>query len=391
MTIKTTPLFYLGSLSAFALITFDLYQPALPVIVKEFNASYALGQLTFSLYLFVFGLAQLFWGPIVDHFGRNKALATSLSIFFMATLACIFATNIYMLICARAIQAFSACCASIVSISSTRDCEDSTERARIISYISMIVSASPVFAPLIGSLMLIYFSWQADFVLMLLFAVYLFVCSRFFLYESPFFEYETKTLKIGSWLKVYKTILTHKKLWIAIINLTGGFTMLMIFIVNAAYLLMEKLHFSPLMFAILFGINGSTIIIGNYAGIKLREKYSLIWNIKLGSKLLALGAVLMCLFYLFFGLHLITLAPAVLISFSTNFTIAPVIALLLADYNQNTATVTALMNTTRMSLSAVFAGLVGTLLVSNLVFLPISLLIFSIICLISGHLFKENP
>ena len=179
---RTTPLFFLGSMSAFALVTFDLYQPSLPAIIQYFDTTYALGQLTFSLYLFVFGLSQLIWGPFVDHFGRRRVLPVSLIIFLLATIACIVAESITMLIVARAVQGFAACCASVVSISSTRDCNDSTERARLLSYLSMIVSASPIFAPLIGSIVFLHFGWQANFILMALFGIYLMVMSFYVLY-----------------------------------------------------------------------------------------------------------------------------------------------------------------------------------------------------------------
>ena len=68
-TKTTTPLFYLGLLSAFSLLAFDLFQPALPAITNYFNTTQSVGQLTLSLFLFVYGVSQLFWGPIIDHYG----------------------------------------------------------------------------------------------------------------------------------------------------------------------------------------------------------------------------------------------------------------------------------------------------------------------------------
>lgn len=386
---RTTPLFFLGSMSAFALVTFDLYQPSLPAIVQYFETTYALGQLTFSLYLFVFGLSQLIWGPLVDHFGRRRVLPVSLILFLLATIACIVAQSITMLIIARAIQGFSACCASVVSISSTRDCDDSAERARLISYISMIVSASPVFAPLIGSIIFIHFGWQANFILMALFGIYLMIMGFYVLSESPRWLPPQKRFLLTRWIKAYKEMLTHRRLWIGIISITAAFSMLMALVVNAAYLIIEHLNLSPVVFSILFGINGSMIILGNYVGIKLREYHSLVWNIRLGYFLLLLSAVLMVALYLMIGLHILTLMPALFISLSCSIATPPALALTLSNYSRQAATATAMINTSRMSLSAVVAGSIGSMLVLHVSVLFYSLLFLAMISYITSFFFEE--
>lgn len=386
---RTTPLFFLGSMSAFALVTFDLYQPSLPAIIQYFDTTYALGQLTFSLYLFVFGLSQLIWGPFVDHFGRRRVLPVSLIIFLLATIACIVAESITMLIVARAVQGFAACCASVVSISSTRDCNDSTERARLLSYLSMIVSASPIFAPLIGSIVFLHFGWQANFILMALFGIYLMVMSFYVLYESPEWLLPQKRFLLTHWIKAYREMLTHRRLWVGIISITAAFSMVMTLVLNAAYLIIEHLNQSPLLFSILFGINGSMIILGNYVGIKLREYHSLVWNIRLGYLLLLLSTVLMAVLYLMIGLHLLTLMPALFISLSCSIATPPALALTLSNYSKQAASATAMINTSRMSLSAVVAGSIGSMLVLHLSVLIYSLLFLAMISYITSFFFEE--
>lgn len=137
----------LGLLSAFSLLTFDLYQPSLPFITHFFNTNARLSQLTLSIYLFVFGVSQLIWGPLIDHFGRRRVLFASLILALVASLMCAYAINIYVLIVGRALQGFSLCCSQLLSLSASRDVEDNVERAKLLSYISIIVAVSPIFAP----------------------------------------------------------------------------------------------------------------------------------------------------------------------------------------------------------------------------------------------------
>jgi MFS family permease len=89
VALQKTPFLYLATLSGFSLLALDLYQPALPTITTFFKTTHNLGQLTMSMYLFVFGLAQLVWGPLLDHFGRKKCLPAGLILFLIGTILCI--------------------------------------------------------------------------------------------------------------------------------------------------------------------------------------------------------------------------------------------------------------------------------------------------------------
>lgn len=390
MQSKTTPLLFLGSLAALTLVGFDLYQPALPQVIDYFNTTYAVGQLSFSLYLLSFGLSQLFWGPIVDHFGRRRVLPISLLLFFMATITCMTATTIKLFILGRVVQGFSACCAGIVSISATRDCEDSTERARLLSYISMIVSTSPLFAPMIGSIILMYFTWQVNFALMAIYSSLLLVIGYFVLSESPHWQYNSQYSGIKAAFSSYHDMLRHKQFRIGIILNASIFTMLMILVINAAYLLIIKLHISPFQFALLFGINGIFMIGGQLIGIRLRNKHSLIWNIKFGSILLMSGALLLLLLYGFLGLTLLTLSPALIIGVGTCVLSPTVISICLTSYPQNAATAISVINTVRMTISATLAGIIGSLISYSMWFLPASLLVCSLICFFAAYFFVKD-
>lgn len=177
-----------------------------------------------------------------------------------------------MLIIARIVQGFAVCCANVVAFSSSRDQDDSTDRARVISYISMIVSVSPIFAPLIGSVIFTQYGWQATFVLMALLSVFLLISAKFTLKESPHWQPSQESFLFRTSLASYKKILSHRRLWIGIFIITASYSCVMIVIVTASYLIIENLNYSPFTFAVAFGINGSMLIVGNYMGIKLREK-----------------------------------------------------------------------------------------------------------------------
>lgn len=377
-TLSKAHIIYLGFLSAFSLLTFDLYQPALPALTSYFNTTHALGQLTLSLFFMVFGISQLVWGPLVDHYGRIKTLTVSLILFFIATLFCVYSPDIETLIAARAFQGFTVCCSSIVAFSSIRDVEDITERTRLLSYISMIVSISPVFAPLIGSVIFVFFGWRATFVFMMLVGVTLLILSQKMVKESPHWKHSAQW-SFGKMMGNYRHILTHRRFWAAIILVSMSYSCIMIVVVNAAYLLIDNLHIEPVIFALFFASNGFVIIFSNLIGIRLRDKYSIFWNMKAGILIMIIGAILSLVLFHLYGLSLTALAPLLIVNFGVGLSNPPTMALALSDFTHQAATAAAVLNTIRISFSALIAGLVGSAVVNYPEVFPLSILLCTLI------------
>lgn len=381
MTYRKTPFPYLGLLSAFSLLVFDLYQPALPAITRYFNTSHALGQLTLSLFFFVYGLSQMLWGPFIDHYGRRRTLRLSFLLFLLATLVCLVATNINLLIIGRILQGFAVCCSNVVAVSCSRDEEDSTARARLLSHISMIVSVSPIFAPMIGSLIFVTLGWREIFIFMLVLGVVLMMLGKLFLREAPHWKRPKKSLTLKASLAAYKELLTHKYLWMYIAIVSASYSCVMIAVVNISYLMIDNLKVSPLMFSLFFASNGVIIILGNFIGIRLREYRSLSWNICCGSLLMVAGSLLMIALFFQEGLQLSSLAPLLLINFGVTLVNAPAFALAIANYKERAGTATALIYTVRTCLSAAMASIIGGFIIYRIDSLPVSLLFCSLICM----------
>lgn len=374
MSQTRTSIILIGLLSAFSLVTFDLYQPSLPYITHSFGTTHNLGQLTLSIYLFVFGFTQLIWGPMLDHFGRRRLLPTSLIIAMVGSLVCALAPNITVLIIGRALQGFSLCCAHIIAYSSSRDFEDPLQRAKVLSYVSMIVSASPIIAPVLGSIIFTYYGWQANFVLMAAIALVLLLQCRKGLYESPFWQAPTKAFHVKDVVSAYKAILPIANLWHGAMIMMFSFAAVMITIINSSYLIIDRLGFSPLVYGLIFIINGVNIIIGNYVGIWLRERFSMQATIYLGNWLIILGGFAMLLTFKFYSFSLFALSFALLCNLGISVTAPPTMSLVLGDFKENASIASAFISTIRMFGSAALAIVVGYLLMNHIEALPIGLI-----------------
>ena len=360
----------IGLLAAFSLVTFDLYQPSLPFITTYFDTTHNLSQLTLSIYLFVFGLTQLFWGPLIDHFGRRRLLPGSLLLAVIASIICMYAPNIFVLILGRALQGFSLCCSNLIAFSSSRDFEDEIERAKVLSYISMIVSASPILAPVIGSLIFTYFGWQSNFSLMAAIGMILILLSRRSLKESPFWTAPIQDFSIQKVLQSYKIILPSASLWYGSFIMMFSFAAVMLSVINSSYLIIDQLGFSPLGFGVIFIFNGLNIILGNYIGIWLRKHISMSITIYLGNWLIILGGFAMLISAKCLGFNIIALSFALVANLGISVSAPPTMSLTLGEFKENTGAAVAVINTVRMLGASLLSMLMGYLLMINLDYLP---------------------
>lgn len=368
----------IGLLSAFSLVTFDLYQPSLPYITEYFATTYSYSQLTLGIYLFFFGITHLIWGPLIDHYGRRRLLPGSLLLALFASLMCAFATNIVVLIIGRSLQGCALCCASLISLSSTRDFEQAQERAKILSYISMIVSISPIFAPVIGSLIFAYLGWQANFIVMAIMALILLLQSQNGLVESPFWTPPQQPFLLKNQINAYRAILSVPILWYGSLIMMFSFTAVMLSVINSSYLIINQLGFSPLSFGIIFILNGLNIILGNYLGIGLRKYLNLVTTIHLGNSLIIVGGLSMLLSIQLHGLSLYALSFALISNLGISVSAPPTMSLTLSGFKENSGIAVGFINTLRLFGSSILSMLVGSLLSDNINTLPLAIMLAGI-------------
>lgn len=155
-------------------ISTDLYLPSLPVLRHDLGVTAAEAQLTLSMFIVAFGLAQLFWGPISDRFGRRPALMAGISIYMLASIGCMFAPSIEYLVAARFLQGIGACSGQVMARAIVRDLYEPKEGARIMAFMMLFFMLAPLLGPLIGGHLTVWFSWRANFVFLLAFSMAVF-------------------------------------------------------------------------------------------------------------------------------------------------------------------------------------------------------------------------
>jgi DHA1 family bicyclomycin/chloramphenicol resistance-like MFS transporter len=163
----------LGALIAIAPLAMDIYLASMPSMTRALAATPEQVQLTLSVYMYAWGAAQLFAGPLSDRFGRRPALIAGLLTFLCASLVCAAAQNVYTLIAARAVQAIAVATVAVVPRAVVRDLHAGTDAAHMLSLMGMVLGIAPIVAPIIGSHLHVWLGWQANFLFVAIYAAVL--------------------------------------------------------------------------------------------------------------------------------------------------------------------------------------------------------------------------
>jgi MFS transporter, DHA1 family, multidrug resistance protein len=98
----------LGALSTVSPFSIDMYLPAFPQIANDLGTTPAQISLSVSGYFIGLALGQLFYGPLLDRFGRKRPLYAGLSLFTVASFGCIAVRPPELFIAFRLLQALAA-------------------------------------------------------------------------------------------------------------------------------------------------------------------------------------------------------------------------------------------------------------------------------------------
>jgi len=154
----------LGLLVAVGPFAIDIYIPALPAIAADLGATTAATQATLMSYFVGFGVFQLVFGPVSDAVGRKAPLYVGLVLFATASLGCAVTHSVERLIALRVLQGIGASAAIVIPRAVIRDMYTGIEATRLMSFVMLVFSVSPILAPLFGSMLIEAFGWHSVFV-----------------------------------------------------------------------------------------------------------------------------------------------------------------------------------------------------------------------------------
>jgi|TARA_B110000259_G_scaffold65773_1_gene77455 DHA1 family bicyclomycin/chloramphenicol resistance-like MFS transporter len=126
-------------------------------------------QLLITMIFLGLGFGQLISGPLSDSYGRKPVIYIGFIVFSLASLICIFSTNLEMMIVGRILQGIGLSAPRTISIAMIRDRFSGNYMAKVMSFVVVIFILVPVVAPALGKIMLDAYGWKSIFYSQLLF------------------------------------------------------------------------------------------------------------------------------------------------------------------------------------------------------------------------------
>lgn len=178
-------------------LAIDMMLPALGQIGEELGAARDNDrQLIIVVYVIGNGVAQLFFGPIVDRFGRKTVLMWALSGYILGSALSVFASSFTLLLAARAFQGVATAATRVAAMAIVRDQCSGRRMAEVMSLAITIFMAAPILAPGFGQLILFAAPWRGIFVVLLLYGVLLMLWTKWRLPETMAPE-DRRSLRAG--------------------------------------------------------------------------------------------------------------------------------------------------------------------------------------------------
>ena len=283
-----------SALVATGAMSMDMYIPSFPGMSADLAASAGDVQLTMSVFLFGFAASQLVYGPLSDRFGRRRVLVWGMFIYAVASIACVFATSVEMLIGLRLLQAFGACSGTVIGRAMVRDRFELNEAAKAFGYLGMTMMLAPILSPILGAWLEIAFGWRSNFVFMAGFGGVILPVSIFLLAEtnaSP----DATALQIKRIAAHYLTLLHSRRFMGYALGLSFAFGGVFSFVTGSSFVMIELLDITPDIFAIFFGFVAGGYLVGSFASTRLTPRLGLDRTIALGVMIYMSFAIILVL------------------------------------------------------------------------------------------------
>lgn len=151
-------------LTAVSASTLNMIVPSLPAMARDLDARESAVGLVISGYMLGSALFQLSMGPISDRLGRRPVMLAALCLYVLASLGCLLAQDIGLLLICRVLQSVIVA-GTVISSATIRDLFSARDSAGKLGAISSAMAVAPMLGPLLGGYLDGALGWRSVFAL----------------------------------------------------------------------------------------------------------------------------------------------------------------------------------------------------------------------------------
>lgn len=244
-------------------VTTDLYLPALPTLMLALNTDVAAAQLTLSVLIICFGVAQLACGPLADKYGRKPVLLWGMAAYTLASVFSALAPSIECLVVCRALQGAAMAAAVTCGRAMVRDLFVPQEGAQVMSRALSGLGVIAAVSPLLGGWIVQALNWHAVLLVLALYgaATLAYIAWRF---EETVPALNPRATQFQPLMRSWRHVLNHPtfRAWTALISFSYGGVFL--FLASSSFVYINVLGLSRLGYGAAVASNSLAYITGTW-------------------------------------------------------------------------------------------------------------------------------
>jgi DHA1 family bicyclomycin/chloramphenicol resistance-like MFS transporter len=263
----------LGALSLITPFSVDMYLPAFARIAAEFKTTTPAISLSLSTYFIGFALGQVLYGPLLDRFGRKRPIYAGLTLYVIASLGCIHPPSLRALIVLRFLEAIGGCVAQVASVAMVKDFFPPDQSAKVFSLLFLIIGVSPLLAPTIGSLIMLWLGWPWIFIALTIFAI---LTLAVIAWKLPEVHRPDPTIRLDprSMIRTFWEIVTQPQFCTYALAGAFSFAGLFAYVAGSPIIFMDGFRVSEKAFGVIFAVLTLGFIGGSQINVFLLRRSS---------------------------------------------------------------------------------------------------------------------
>jgi DHA1 family bicyclomycin/chloramphenicol resistance-like MFS transporter len=282
----------LVSIAGLSALTMNIFLPSLPAMAEDLSVDYDRVQILVSGYIAVTALVQLIIGPLSDRFGRRPVMLGALVILLAASIVCMVATSIEVLILARMAQT-AVVAGLVLSRAIIRDMVPVEEAASMIGYVTMGMTLVPMLGPTVGGLLSDVFGWRANFAAIAVAGLLVLVLVRHDLGETNRQKSSSFTAQFRAW----PGLLTSGRFWAFTLAATFTSGAFFAFLGGAPFVGGTLMEMTPSVLGLQFMFIAAGYIAGNFLSGRYARRAGIEAMMMIGGGVALIGAALPILFF----------------------------------------------------------------------------------------------
>jgi len=259
----------------------------------------------------------------------------------------------------RVLQAFGACAGMVTPRAVVRDLYTGSEAAKLMSMLMLVMSISPILAPLTGSFIIAGFGWRGVFWAVTAAAAIALLLAATQLTETRPAHLRTGATWSGAFAAYRRVGSDPSFLGLALVAAFGAASFF-IYLANASFVLVNHFGLTPTQFSLCFAFNAASFFACSQMAGRLTARFGLATVVRVAATGFAAVMLLAAGVFLSGSDSLVAMIGLLFVGYGFLGLVLPTSAVLaLENHGANAGTASALMGALQMMVGASMMGLIG--------------------------------